>query len=284
MPSTNYEEKPFLICKDHTVSGRFFELKKDEDLDLLVTHPRPEIEKLPEYYKSENYISHTDSKKTFFDKIYHLIRSYMLRKKLSWIKKAKKEKGNLLDIGAGTGDFLKEAKEQDWKISGVEPNTGAREIAYKKGVHLKADTSSFPSDHFDVITMWHVLEHVPDLDIQIAELDRLLKRDGLLVIAVPNYNSYDAILYKEFWAAYDVPRHLYHFSRHSIRKVFRKFSFKVCSEKGLPFDAFYVSLLSEKNRYGKSHPLKAFFNGLRSNLEARWTKEYSSIAYFIKKS
>ncbi|GAB2762543.1 class I SAM-dependent methyltransferase [Salinimicrobium soli] len=284
MTEFNFSDHPHLTCKDHTVSGEKFELWKDENLDLLVTFPRPALDKLPEYYKSEKYISHTDSQETFFEKVYQQVKKYMLRKKLSWIEKEFSTPGKLLDIGAGTGDFLAEAEKAGWKISGVEPNLSARELASKKGISLNENSEEFPSASFDFITMWHVLEHVPDLDTQIRELDRLLKPGGILLIAVPNFRSKDAELYKENWAAYDVPRHLFHFSRKAIEKIFSNHSFKKTKEKGLPFDAFYVSLLSEKIKTQNGNPIKGLFNGLRSNLHAAYTGEYSSITYFFKKS
>ena len=208
----------------------------------------------------------------------------MLRKKIKWIESEKKEKGKILDFGAGTGDFLLEAKNNGWEVFGTEPNPDARKLASEKKVDLEKDTSTFPSEGFDVITLWHVLEHVPDLEKQIEELKRLLKKDGLLIIAVPNFKSYDAFKYQEDWAAFDVPRHLFHFSRTAIRKIFGEHSFEVVQEKPLWFDAFYVSLLSEKYKKGKSNPLKAFLTGATSNQKARSTGEYSSLAYFLKKS
>ena len=284
MPNFHFSEKPILICKDHTVSGKNFELRKDEQYDLLATFPKPALNEMPEYYKSENYISHTDSKSSFFDKVYQLVKSYMLQKKLGWIEKKKPGKGKLLDLGAGTGDFLAEAKKGGWEIAGAEPNEDARKLAAQKGVQLLSNTSSFLDHSFDVISLWHVLEHVPDLDKQIKELYRLLKKDGLLVIAVPNFNSADAAAYSESWAAYDVPRHLYHFSRTSIEKIFEAYGFDMVSEKGLPFDSFYVSLLSEKHKKGRSNPVKAFLQGMRSNFKAGRTGEYSSLVYFLVKS
>jgi 2-polyprenyl-3-methyl-5-hydroxy-6-metoxy-1,4-benzoquinol methylase len=188
-----------------------------------------------------------------------------------------------LDIGAGTGDFLFRAKSKGWNVKGTEPNIKARELASKKGVKLIEDSSGFSSASFDVITLWHVLEHVPHLEEQIKELKRLLKKDGLLVIAVPNFKSYDAKKYKNFWAAYDVPRHLWHFSRSSIQNIFDPYGFKIEKTRGLKFDAFYVSLLSEKYKSGSSFSISALWTGLLSNLKAKSTKEYSSIAYFLRK-
>ncbi|MCY2686532.1 class I SAM-dependent methyltransferase [Salinimicrobium sp. TH3] len=279
-----FSEKPVLKCKDHTVSGEYFELRKAKDLDLLATFPRPDLEQLPSYYKSENYISHTDSKRGFFDKVYQQVKNLMLKNKLNWIEKEKTPGVKILDIGAGTGDFLRAAKNRNWEVFGVEPNPDARKLASEKGVELEKTTSSFFDHSFDVITMWHVLEHVPDLEEQIKELDRLLKPNGLLVIAVPNFKSDDAKKYEENWAAYDVPRHLYHFSPSAIKDIFNSTGFLLTSQKGLFFDSFYVSLLSEKYSSASGNLLRAGYNGIISNFKARSSGNYSSLAYFLKKS
>lgn len=284
LPSFEFSETPVFVCKDYTVSHKFFELRRDVKLDLLSTFPKPEKENLPEFYKSEKYISHTDSKNTVFEKVYQRVKSFMLQKKLNWLEQEKEGRGNLLDIGAGTGDFLAEANKKGWNVFGAEPNLKARELAFKKDISLREDTASFKDQKFDVISLWHVLEHVPDLEVQINELYRLLKKEGLLVIAVPNFNSYDAKVYKEHWAAFDVPRHLYHFSRSSIGKIFSEFGFQIISEKGLPFDSYYVSLLSEKYRSGRTNPFKAFLTGFISNFKAKSSGEYSSVVYFLRKS
>ena len=284
MQPLKFSEKSVLVCKDHTVSGEQFELREAEDLDLLGTFPRPKIEELPSYYKSENYISHTDSKRSFLDWSYQQVKNFMLQNKIKWINKELPAKGKILDLGAGTGDFLVAAKNNGWEVFGVEPNSKARKLAAQKGIDLLEDVGSLPKQFFEVITLWHVLEHVPNLEKQIEELDRLLKPGGLLVIAVPNYKSYDAQKYKEHWAAYDVPRHLYHFSPHSIKKIFKSKGFELTSQKGLFFDAFYVSLLSEKYRSGSSNILKALSTGLKSNFKAKSTGNYSSLAYFFRRS
>lgn len=280
----NLSEQPYFISKDHTVSQKDFELRYNSEFDMMVTFPAPEVSRLSEFYKSDEYISHTDSRNSFFDKAYQLVKNYMLNKKLAWIEKEKSSTGKLLDIGAGTGDFLARAKNRGWDITGVEPNENARKRSEEKGVMLLPDSGSLASDSFDVITMWHVLEHVPDLEEQILELQRLLKEDGLLVIAVPNFKSYDAYKYKKDWAAFDVPRHLWHFSRNSIERIFEIFSFEVEKEEPLKFDSFYVSLLSEKYRSGSKNIFKGAWNGLLSNFIARKTKEHSSLTYFLQKS
>lgn len=275
------DKKVFLTCKDHLVTGEEFDLVKLEDSEILKTDPVPE--NLAKYYDSKEYISHTDSSENLQDKLYHWIKNFMLLQKLKWINEFKEE-GSILDIGAGTGDFLEIAKLKNWKVKGVEPNTSAREKASQKGIVLKEKLSEISSSYFDVITMWHVLEHVKDPDSQIQYLKDLLNENGILVIAVPNFKSYDAIHYKKNWAAYDVPRHLWHFSKKGIEQLFKKNGFSLIKTKPLVFDSFYVSLLSEKHKSGSSNFIKAFFTGLYSNLSATRTGEYSSLVYFFEKS
>ncbi|MGK4566521.1 class I SAM-dependent methyltransferase [Flavobacterium sp. 3HN19-14] len=275
-------QKHFLSVKDFSVSGEVFELYKDENLDMLITTPQPKGEDLNRYYESEDYISHTDGKRTFFEKIYQFIKNIALDRKVKLINSLAKQKGNLLDIGAGTGDFLLRAKNDGWNITGVEPSSKAKEIATQKGLSLFDESTGIKSGTFDIITMWHVLEHVPDLDFQIKELKRLLKPNGHIIIAVPNFNSYDAEHYGAFWAAYDVPRHLWHFSKTAIEKLFAKESFQLVLILPMQFDAYYVSLLSEKYKTGKMNFIRAFFTGLQSNSKAKRNTEYSSHIYVIK--
>jgi 2-polyprenyl-3-methyl-5-hydroxy-6-metoxy-1,4-benzoquinol methylase len=273
--------KPFLNCKDHTVSGETYEVMLNENYEMLVTSPVPvDIEN---YYKSEDYISHTDSKKSLLDKSYQLVRNYALKRKLSLINSFNVKEKNVLDIGAGTGDFLNTCKSNGWNVFGVEPSNDARLIAKEKGVKLKSKLEELPINKFDVITLWHVLEHVDNLCEYVSKLKELLTDTGRLVIAVPNYKSYDANYYKEYWAAFDVPRHLWHFSQASIHKIFSEEDMLV--EKTLPmkFDAYYVSLLSEKYKTGKMNPIKAFSVGFASNFKAKASSEYSSLIYVLKK-
>lgn len=275
-------EKVFISVKDYSVSGENFDLLLDEELELLKTHPQPTPEKLAHYYESEDYISHTDAKRSLFEKVYHFIKRKAIRKKVALILSLHPEKGSLLDIGAGTGDFLHEANNQFWKCTGIEPSEKAKAIALNKGVSFSQNLEELEDQHFDVITMWHVLEHVPDLEKQISELKRLLKPDGTIVIAVPNYKSFDAQHYGKFWAAYDVPRHLWHFSKISIEKLFTRKDMKLVKVLPMYFDSFYVSLLSEKYKNGKMNFVKGFFIGLLSNLKAKRNFEYSSHIYIIK--
>lgn len=275
-------KKHFLTVKDHSVSKETFDLYHDETTDMLITYPQPSLENLGKYYESEDYISHTDGKRSLFEKAYHFIKGIALKNKLQLINSQQPKKGSVLDIGAGTGDFLAVAKENGWKTVGVEPSDKARAIALKKAVSFVEDTSGLESHSFDVITMWHVLEHVPNLDNQIKELKRLLKPSGTLIVAVPNFKSFDAKHYGTFWAAYDVPIHFWHFSKKAIKMLFEKEGMEL--EKVLPmkFDSFYVSLLSEKYKHGKMNFVKAFFIGLQSNIKAKQNFEYSSHIYVLK--
>lgn len=275
-------KKHFLTVKDHSVSKEIFDLYYDEELDMLITSPQPELQNLGKYYESEDYISHTDNKRSLFEKAYHFVKNIALKNKINLINSQQPQKGKLLDIGAGTGDFLLTAKNDGWETIGVEPSDRAKNIAKEKGISFVEDISTLESNSLDVITMWHVLEHVPNLEHQIQELKRLLKPTGTLIVAVPNYKSFDAGHYKTFWAAYDVPIHFWHFSKKSIQLLFERVDMKL--EKILPmkFDSFYVSLLSEKYKTGKMNYTKAFFIGLKSNWKARSSKEYSSHIYVLK--
>ncbi|PCJ97729.1 MAG: methyltransferase [Flavobacteriaceae bacterium] len=275
--------KSFLKTKDHSVSGEEFQLMHNLDLDMLITTPEPK--NLETYYQSDDYISHTDSQKTFVDKIYQSVKKYSLRKKLNLISKGVNSNKSLLDIGAGTGDFLSLAKNNGWTINGVEPNEKARAKASEKGVTIISDMESLPpSKKYSVITLWHVLEHLPDLEKQIKKISSLLEDEGTLIVAVPNFKSFDANHYKNFWAAFDVPRHLWHFSRGSIELLFEKENMKVAEIKPMLFDSFYVSLLSEKYKTGNQNFAKAFCVGLWSNMKAWRTKEYSSLIYVLTKA
>ena len=275
-------KKHFLTVKDYSVSQETFDLYHDEELDMLITYPQPSLENLGKYYESVDYISHTDNKRSLFEKCYHFIKSIALKNKLNLVNSLQPSKGRILDIGAGTGDFLSVVKENGWHTIGVEPSNKAKEIAISKGVSFVAQTSELENNSFDVITMWHVLEHVPNLDNQIKELKRLLKPNGSLIIAVPNFKSFDAEHYGSFWAAYDVPIHFWHFSKTAIKKLFAKEDMKLVQVLPMKFDSFYVSLLSEKYKSGKMNFGNAFFIGLQSNWKAKKNFEYSSHIYVLK--
>jgi 2-polyprenyl-3-methyl-5-hydroxy-6-metoxy-1,4-benzoquinol methylase len=271
----------FLNVKDYSVSQETFELLYDETLEMLITHPQPSLEKLPSYYESVDYISHTDGNKSVFEKMYQFVKGIALKNKLKLIN-TQSSKGRILDIGAGVGDFLQVAKNDGWETIGIEPSAKAKTIAKSKGVSFVEDLSQLENNSFDIITMWHVLEHVPDLENQIKELKRLLKPNGTVIIAVPNFKSHDALHYGKYWAAYDVPIHLWHFSKTAIKKLFAKEDLHLVKVLPMKFDAFYVSLLSEKYKTGKMNFIKAFFIGLKSNWKGSQNLEYSSHIYLIK--
>lgn len=277
---------PFLQCLDYTVSRETFSIVQCKLCNFKFTNPRPKPEDLGNYYKSEEYISHSNTSKGLINSAYQAIRKYTLLKKLQLISNYFRT-GNLLDIGCGTGEFLKTCKDAKWNVTGIEPdeNTRKRVIEkYELNVQPEDHIKQFDPESFDVITMWHVLEHVPFLNERLEDLKRLIKPNGLIIIAVPNCNSLDAKIYKEKWAAYDVPRHLYHFTPNDISTLFKKHGLKLNNMLPMIFDSFYVSMLSEKNSTGKIHLLRSIMNGLRSNLNGLKTgKTYSSQIYLINK-
>lgn len=273
----------FLDLQDYSITKEKFSIILDSDFHVYKTVPTPKADELGRYYQNEKYISHSDQRKSFFQKIYQRAKKNAIIRKLNFIDTLRPDGKSILDIGCGTGEFLLHAKNKGWQTYGFEPSAQARGLAQNKGIHLVSDTKDIKSASLDVITMWHVLEHVSDLDKQIKELRRLLKPDGVLLVAVPNYESYDAKYYGKFWAAYDVPRHLWHFSRSSIVQLFAKYNFSIQGLYPLVFDSFYVSLLSEEYKTGKKNWLKAFWIGLKSNVRAKSNLNYSSITYIFEK-
>ncbi|MGB5942553.1 MAG: class I SAM-dependent methyltransferase [Leeuwenhoekiella sp.] len=265
---------------DHAVTTEEFALRRNSQFGYLETIPIPE--NLDRYYQSDDYISHTDSKKGLVNTFYQQAKNVMLRRKLKIVGQFVSGK-NLLDIGAGTGDFLAYAKSKSWRITGVEPNTKARDLAKDKGLNLIESFSGLPKGHYNCITLWHVLEHIPNPKETLQTLHNLLSKNGVTFVAVPNYKSKDSQIYKSFWAAYDVPRHLYHFDKASIEKLAKATDFELIKIIPMPLDACYVSILSEKYKSSKISFAKGIINGLYSNLSALRTKEFSSQIYVLKK-
>lgn len=276
-------------AKDYTVSHESFVLTKCNNCTAMFTQDIPSQEKIGAYYASENYISHSDTQEGFVNKMYHRIRRRTLVSKRRLVQKETNlQHGNILDIGTGSGAFLNEMRAANWAVTGLEPDDTAR----KKAIELY-DIEPLSSDQlfqlpfgkYDAITMWHVLEHVHQLHEYVAAFKNLLSDKAKLFIAVPNYTSYDAAHYKEHWAAYDVPRHLYHFSPASMQKLMSEHGLRVKKMKPMWFDSFYVSMLSEQYRNNKSNLIKAFFTGLVSNTKAFFNKEKcSSVIYIIEKA
>ncbi len=274
--------------KDYTVSGGLFTVVRCSNCTGMFTQGVPPQEAIGPYYASLNYISHSNTQKGFINTIYHRVRSVTLTAKRKMIGTLTGlTKGNILDVGCGTGAFLNEMKNAGWEITGLEPDELARKNAAELfGIHPRPSGELFDlqSKSFDAITMWHVLEHVHQLHEYVAQLKKLLADNGRLLIAVPNYTSYDAGHYNQHWAAYDTPRHLYHFSPASMKQLMRQHGLEVAGTKPMWFDSFYVSMLSEQYQKGKGNIVKACLIGVISNLKALFDKERcSSVIYVIKK-
>jgi len=273
-------------CTDHSTSKEKFTIVSCETCDFKFTNPRPKDKSLGSYYKSDKYISHTNNKKGLFNWMYHTVRKYSITTKLNLLKKISKRK-NHLDIGCGTGEFLNACKNSGFKTEGIEPSKLAREQAinnYNLSVTHNTELDQFKSSQFDTISMWHVLEHIPKLNKTIREFNRILNKNGKVIIAVPNHNSWDAKYYKEYWAGWDTPIHLWHFSKLSIEKIFKIHDFKLIEKKPMLFDSYYVSLLSEEFKTGKKKYVKGFTIGLLSNIIGIFSKRgCSSIIYVFEK-
>jgi len=275
----------YLQCKDHMLTKEVFTINRCTNCHFLFTNPRPDKHTLPSYYKSSEYISHTDQSTNLISIIYKLVRVFTLKQKFKLLTTLTNGQ-SILDFGCGTGDLLKECQKHHWDTHGFEPDSEARKIAQKK-----IDRDIFfelPQlerlRNISIVTLWHVLEHISDLNQTIASLKKVLAENGKLLIAVPNSTSYDANQYKEFWAAYDVPRHLYHFTQDSMQKLMQNHELKILNTIPMKLDSFYVSLLSEKYKNRSSNYLKSFINGCKSNYYAKKNNNnYSSLIYIVSK-
>ncbi|MEM6813301.1 MAG: class I SAM-dependent methyltransferase [Bacteroidota bacterium] len=277
--NTNFTN--FLICTDHLVSGESFALNLCNKCGLVFTNPRPNEESIHKYYLSNKYLSHTNKSGNLLSLLYKLVRVYTIKKKIKLIQKYTENK-TILDYGCGTGDFLQACKKAGFRTFGLEPNENAKTQAQKKDLHLISNLKDL-KERVDIITAWHVIEHVHDLKSVIRLLKKNLNNDGILFIAVPNMKSYDALYYKEHWAAYDVPRHLYHFTQESFGKLIAKNKFKLIDTVPMIFDSFYISILSEKYMTGRNNYVKSIKTAYESNRKAKRNGEYSSITYILKK-
>jgi len=289
-PSCHSETiRPALTATDYTVSQERFEIWQCEQCTLRFTQDGPDAGAIGVYYRSDNYISHSNTNKGLINQLYLIARNQTLSDKYRLILSATRiQQGKLLDIGAGTGAFVAHMKQRGWEVTGLEPDEGAREKAGSVNrVHL-LDTDhlySLPPDSFDAITLWHVLEHVHDLHAYLDQLKKLIKRGGRIFIAVPNYTSYDATVYQGAWAAYDVPRHLYHFSPGSIDRLLELHDLQLQFSRPMWFDSIYISMLSEKYRNGgRGNVVKGALTGLLSNAKAFIDKsKCSSLTYIVGK-
>lgn len=285
-PVCNSESlEKIMSLHDYFLTGELFQITGCQECNLRFTNPKPSEGELPKYYDSPDYISHSSSTSGLMNYMYKLVREYTLygksKKIRHWIKY-----GSLLDIGCGTGEFLHRMRKNHFMVTGIEPNMNARNAAINNlnlDVWDEDQINLFDNESFDVITLWHVLEHVFNLNDRIAQIKRLLKPGGYLFIAVPNWEAWDAVHYGKYWAAFDVPRHLYHFNRTTLPGTLERFGFRLLKISPMKFDAFYISILSEKNKQGKINYLKGLINGMRSNLNALSKGNYSSNLFVFKK-
>lgn len=279
---------PAVSAKDYTVTQEMFEIWHCDDCTLRFTQKVPGASAIGRYYQSTNYISHSDTEKGLINRLYHLVRNHTLTGKRKLVEKVTgKETGTLLDVGAGTGAFVNTLKLAGWNVTGLEPDETARQNANNKyGLTLRLPDHLFSlkDSQFDAITLWHVLEHIYDLHEYLEQFKKIIKPGGRLIIAVPNYTSYDAKVYKEYWAAYDVPRHLYHFSPKSMEQLGNANGFRLESMQPMWFDSFYVSMLSEQYKNEGGNLIGAVWNGLLSNLKTVFNKKRgSSVIYIFSK-
>lgn len=278
--------KEVLQAKDYTVSKEMFGIAHCNACQHRFTNPVPSQAEIGPYYKSEDYVSHTNTSKGFIHRVYQMVRKITLQSKRRLLQaQTGKRHGKHLDVGSGAGAFLATMQTAGWDCLGLEPDPDARAVA-ERDFAVKAkpveELFALQDDQFDAITMWHVLEHVHQLHAYIAKLKTLLRTGGRIFIAVPNYTSLDATVYQAEWAAYDVPRHLYHFCPDSMRQLLERHGLRLEEIKRMPFDSYYVSMLTERHRKGSL--LRAIWVGWRSYWVALFAKERcSSLIYIIRK-
>ncbi len=280
----------YLNVEDYTVSHKEFTIQQCNSCNFLLTNPRPTEDEIGTYYQSTDYISHHDEAKDMMSKIYISVRDYTIKQKVKLINELSSKKGSLLDIGCGTGNFIQAVQKDGWQITGTEPDSGARTVASTRvgdSIYEGIIAPQLTEKSFDVITLWHVLEHIHQLNENVTWIKDHLKEDGKIVIAVPNPQSHDAVKYGRFWAAYDVPRHLYHFTKATMKTLLDKHDLAITKILPMWFDSFYVSMLSSKYQAKKMGLLASFNNGLISNLKGRSGENEkintSSLIYIIKK-
>lgn len=277
--------KRAMTCTDFYASGEQFELYSCEDCGFVFTQEAPAEAEIGKYYETPDYISHTDTRKGAVNTIYHYVRSYMLSRKARLVaKEAHRKTGRLLDIGTGTGYFSDTMVRRGWKVEAVEKSSQTREFAkrhFNLDVKPESALQAFAPDSFEVITLWHVMEHLENLNGVWQRLYELLAKKGVLIVAVPNSSSYDAKRYGEYWAAYDVPRHLWHFTPHTMQRLASRQGFIMTARHPMPFDAFYVSILSEKHRGSSCGFLKGMLTGTLAWFNALVRKERSSSMIYV---
>ncbi len=277
-----------ITCIDHYVTGESFDICRCLHCGFLFTQNVPCESEMERYYNTPDYISHSDTHKGIVNRIYHRVRRWMLSKKAHLIERnSGLNHGILLDIGTGTGYFSGFMQKRGWQVYATEKDSRARTFAEKQfEVHVDPPEmlDKYKQNSFDVITLWHVMEHLEKLNPTWDKLNFLLKERGILVIAVPNANSFDANKYKEMWAAYDVPRHLWHFTPSTMQQFGAAHGFILAETYTMPFDVFYISILTEKYKGSRFPLLKGAINGTKGWLATVARKEQSSsIIYVFRK-
>ena len=274
-----------LTCTDHYASGEQFEVIRCAHCGFLMTQGVPVESEIGKYYETPDYISHSDTQQGLMNRVYHWVRQYMLSRKAALVKRVSGlSEGSLLDYGTGTGYFANAMVCQGWKVKAIEKSPQARAFAKKQfglDVEVEHSLKDYPSMSLDVVTLWHVMEHLEHLNEMWETLHRILKDKGVLIVAVPNPESYDARKYKEWWAAYDVPRHLWHFSPSVMQRFGEKHGFVLEKEHPMPFDAFYVSMLTEKYKSNELSFVKGLWTGTLAWFSALGNKERSSSLIYV---
>lgn len=277
---------PFIECKDYTVSKNTFAIVQCKSCGFKLTSPRPEEAEAGKYYQSEDYVSHSNTSKGLVNKLYQQARKITLKRKLKLITSVSgKQQGSLLDLGCGTGEFLNTCKQSGWNVKGIEPSPDARAFAAKQyGLEVQeTDKWDFADNTFDVVSAWHVLEHVYKLEETAKQVKRMLSPTGTFIVALPNCNSADADFYKQYWAAYDVPRHIWHFTPKDVKAFFEKQGFTLKEVLPMPLDAYYICMLSEKYKGGNTSYGRAAIHGWFSNSQAHKNgSTFSSQIYILK--
>jgi len=274
---------------DYKITQETFSLEKCPECTLIFTVDPPLGENIGRYYESDDYLEHSNRKNDLFSKMYSWGRDLMFGYKYGIIKKLG-PKGKILDIGAGSGYYLNFMSKKGYEVQGIEMSERARNHAKSEhGLHIHPDEMFHNRDFkqkFDMISLWHVMEHLYDLNKVMKRFDELLNPNGSLVIALPNYNALEVQTYKKYWNGWDVPRHLWHFSPQSIRKLVGNHGFEITSMHTMPLDPLFNTLLT--NKYRKGNPLVNVLRmgtvGVASLIQGFFNVEKaSSIIYIIKR-
>lgn len=280
--------KKRFTCKDFFATGEEFDIYECPGCGFVFTQKFPDEKEIGRYYESQSYISHSDTKKGLFNKAYHIVRYIMLQRKANLMEKLTLLKnGKILDYGAGTGYFARAMEKRGWSVTAIEKSPQARELAKKEfgfEMHPEEYLEKIADKEFDIVTLWHVMEHIQNLDRFWDELYRIIDDTGIAVIALPNCKSHDAVVYKENWAAYDVPRHLWHFTPMTIMRWGERHGFILERQITMPFDGFYISMLSERYKGGRMPGIKGIWTGFKGWLATSTRREAcSSIIYVFRK-